>query len=157
MRIACVYAPQIGLQAVLRRDPERDQSAPRAVVMAEGTADRARIVGLTRAAHQAGIRCGMTVSQGRALWGDGAVRVLATAPADTAAAEAALADVGYAFAPHVEQEPGRIFREVGDLRRMFPSERSVAQGLAALAARVGLAVRVGIASSKAVARVASEA
>src|SRR3981189_507987 len=117
MRIACVYAPQIALQAVLRRDPElRDQSAPKAVVLAEGTADRARIVGLTRAAHQAGIRCGMTVSQGRALWGDRALRVLAPAPADTAAAQAALADVGYAFAPHVEAEPGRIFLEVGDLR-----------------------------------------
>jgi protein ImuB len=157
MRIACLYAPQIALQAVLRRDSElRDQGGQQAVVLAEGIGDRARIVGLTRAAHAAGIRGGMTVSQGRALWCDGALRVLAASPADTAAAEAALADVGYAFAPHVEPEPGRIFLEVGDLRRMFPSERAVAQGLAALAARVGLAVRVGIASSKAVARVASE-
>jgi protein ImuB len=160
MRVACVHAPQLALQAVLRRDQElRDQQAVAAVVLAESLADRARIVGLTRAAHRAGIRVGMTVSQGRALWpgAPGPLRVLATSPADTAAAEAALADVGYAFAPHVEAEPGRIFIEVGDLRRMFPDERSVAQGLAALAGRVGLAVRVGIASSKAVARVASEA
>jgi protein ImuB len=166
MRVACVFAPQIALQAVLRRDPEprHQESARAAVVLAEGVADRARLVALTRAAHQAGIRNGMTVSQARALWGDGPggavphpLRVLATSPADTTAAQAALADVGYAFAPHVEAEPGRIFLEVGDLRRMFPSERAVAQGLVALAARVGLAVRVAIASSKAVARVASEA
>src|SRR4051794_31349980 len=165
MRIACVYAPQIALQAVLRRDRElRDERVAQAVVLAEGGADRARLVGLGRAAYQAGLRVGMTVSQARALWGPGPqsaapqpLRVLTMAPADTAAAEAALADVGYAFAPHVEAEAGRIFLEVGDLRRMFPHERAVAQGLAALAARMGLAVRVGVASSKAVARVASEA
>jgi protein ImuB len=98
--------------------------------------------------------------------------------ADTAAAEAALADVGYAFAPRVEAEAGRIFFEVGDLGRLYdarvgaqaalPSyrtlsgshvldERAVAQGLVAQAVRVGLAVRAAVASSKAVARVASEA
>src|SRR5207248_718953 len=85
-------------------------------------------------AHQAGVRRGMTVSQARATATPGeTLRVLAESPADTAAAEAALADVGYAFAPRVEAEPGRIFLEVGDLRRMFPSERAVAQGLAAAA------------------------
>jgi protein ImuB len=110
------------------------------------------------------VRRGMTVSQARALWsatapadGSQKLRVLRASAADSAAAEAALADVGFAFAPRLESERGRIFLEVGDLRRMFPDERSVAQGLAALAARVGLAVRVGIASSKPAARVASEA
>jgi protein ImuB len=159
VRVACVHAPQIALQAMLRRDPELRQDA---VVLAEETAgalDRARVVALTRAAHQAGVRRGMTVSQARAASAElgQALRVVASSAADTAAAAAALSDVGFAHAPRVEAEPGRIFLEVGDLGRMFPSERAVAQGLAAHAARVGLAVRVAIASHKAVARVASEA
>jgi protein ImuB len=160
MRVACVHAPQIALQAVLRRDPERRQDA---VVLIETTgrdADRARVVALTRAAYQAGVRRGMTVAQAReaAAEVDGpqsTLRVVLASPADTAAAEAALADVGFAFAPRVEVERGRIFLEVGDLGRMYPNERAIAQGLAAQAARVGLAVRVAVASSKAVARVAS--
>ena len=168
MRVACVHAPQIALQAVLRRDPELPREGPVVLTDESGggaVPDRARIVALTRVTHQAGIRRGMTVSQARALWSaavpaDGSaakLRVLAASPADTAAAEAALADAGFAFAPRIESESGRIFIEVGDLRRMFPDERAVAQGLSALAARMGLAVRVGIASSKSVARVASEA
>jgi len=77
-------------------------------------------------------------------------------PADTAAAQAALTDLGYAFAPRVEAETGRVFLDVADLGRLYPHERAVAQGLVAQAARVGLAVRVAIASSKAVARAAAE-
>jgi protein ImuB len=158
VRIACVYAPQLALQAVLRRDPELRQDA---VVLVEADADsaRARVVALTRAAHQAGVRRGMTVSQAKATGAElgCALRVVAASPADTAAADAALADVGYSFAPRVEAEPGRIFLDVGDLSRLYPTERAVAQGLAAHAARVGLAVRASIASTKAVARVASEA
>jgi protein ImuB len=84
--------------------------------------------------------------------------VLPVSPADTAAAAAALADVGYGFAPQVEHEGERVFLDVGELQQLFPQgERAIAQGLAAQAARVGLAVRVGIASSKAVARVAAAA
>src|SRR5438045_2011801 len=80
MRVACVHAPQIALQAILRRDPELRQDA---VVL------------------------------------------------------------------------GRMFFEIGDLGRLYDNERAVAQGLAAQAARVGLAVRAAVASSKSVARVAS--
>jgi protein ImuB len=159
MRVACVHAPQIALQAILRRDPELRQDAVVLVETAGSDADRARVVALTRAAHQAGVRRGMTVGQAKATGAQVGqpLRVVAASAADTAAAEAALADVGHAFAPRVEAEAGRIFLEVGDLRRMYDSERAVAQGMAAQAARVGLAVRVAIASSKAVARVASEA
>ena len=159
MRVACVHAPQIALQAILRRDPQLRQDAVVLVEAVGADADRARVVALTRTAHQAGVRRGMTVGQAKATGAQlgQALQVVATSAADTAAAEAALADVGYAFAPRVEAEPGRIFIEVGDLGRMYDSERAVAQGLAAQAARVGLAVRASVASSKAVARVASEA
>jgi protein ImuB len=159
MRVACVYAPQIALQAILRRDPELRQDAVVLVESVGSDADRARVVALTRAAHQAGARRGMTVGQAKAAAAEleQTLRVAAASAADTAAAQAALADVGYAFAPRVEAEGGRIFFEVGDLGRLYDTERAVAQGLAAQAARLGMAVRAAVASSKAVARVASEA
>ena len=156
MRIACVYAPQIALQGVLRRDPELRQDA---VVLVEGGSERAAVIAMTRAAHAVGIRVGMTVAQARAAGGalGQTLRIAAASAADTAAAQAALADLGYAFAPRVEAEAGRIFVDVGDLGRLYPNERSVAQGMAAQGARLGLAVRVAIASSKVVARIASQA
>ncbi|HJX54249.1 MAG TPA: DNA polymerase Y family protein [Polyangia bacterium] len=155
MRIACVYAPQIALQAVLRRDRELREGA---LALADGKGERARIVAFTRAAHRAGVRLGMTVCQARAMaGGQEKLRVFPASPADTAAAQAALADVGYGFAPRVQSEDDRIFFEVGDLRRLFPSEQALAQAVTAQAARVGLAARVAIAASKGVARVSSRA
>ncbi|HXU83228.1 MAG TPA: hypothetical protein VN914_17665, partial [Polyangia bacterium] len=125
MRVACVHAPQIALQAILRRDPELRQEAVVLVESGASDADRARVVALTRAAHQAGARRGMTVGQARATAAEleQTLRVAVASPADTAAAEAALADVGYAFAPRVEAEAGRIFFEVGDLGRLYQNER----------------------------------
>src|SRR5687768_1010172 len=154
MRVACVHAPQIALQAILRRDPELRQDAVVLVEAVGADADRARVVALTRAAHLAGVRRGMTVGQAKAT---GAQLGQTLRVAVASAAEAALADVGHAFARRVESEAGRVFLEIGDLGRMYDSERAVAQGLVAQAARVGLAVRASIASGKAVARVASEA
>jgi len=224
MRIACVYAPQIALQAVLRRDHEFSRGEPAgsapygdfgtarhpahparfaralaggapsreglarpseasggwwqvggrraertlpgfsgelragALALADGKGERAHIVAFTRAAHCAGVRMGMTVCQARAMaGGQDKLCVLPASPADTAAAQAALADVGYGFAPCVQSEDDRVFFEVGDLRRLFPSEQALAQAVTAQAARVGLAARVAIAANKGVARVASRA
>jgi protein ImuB len=129
-----------------------------ALALADGKGERAHIVAFTRAAHCAGVRMGMTVCQARAMaGGQDKLCVLPASPADTAAAQAALADVGYGFAPCVQSEDDRVFFEVGDLRRLFPSEQALAQAVTAQAARVGLAARVAIAANKGVARVASRA
>jgi protein ImuB len=159
MRIACVHVPQLALQAILRRDPER-RSEP--VALAEGPGERARILAATAAARRAGVKPGLTASQARAvssgLLGTHQLLVVPQSASDTAAAAAALADVGYAFAPRVQSENGRLFFEVGDLEQLYPEgERAIAQAIAAQAARVGLVVQVGIASSAAVARVAAQA
>jgi protein ImuB len=151
MRLACLHAPALALQAVLRRDLElREQP----VALASGPGERARITALTERARRAGVRRGLTVSQARAASTEALTVVPSSAP-DTAAAAAALADVGYGFAPRVESEGERIFVEVGELGRLFETERGIAQAMAAMAARVGVAVRVGIASSKPIARVAA--
>jgi protein ImuB len=178
MRLACVYVPQLALQAVLRREPEA-RGAPAALMgtaSAASTADpsqlspnrdrarkaggrtagKPRVLELTAEARRAGVVPGMTAAQASAACPG--VRLLEASPADLEAAEGALADVGFAFAPRVEQEPERVFFEVEDLGRLYPlGEQAVAQAVQAQAARVGLAARVGIANGKGTARVATRA
>jgi len=172
--------PALALQSVLRRAPEL-RGAPaallRATPQASGVAGRAvrpeatttatpkvvakgkgrgRILETTAEARRAGVVPGMTAAQARAACP--ALRLLEATPADVEAAEGALADVGYAFAPRVEQEPERVFFEVEDLKRLYPlGEAAVAQAVQAQAARVGLEARVAIAGGKATARVATRA
>jgi len=161
MRIACAYAPQLALQAVLRRSPEWLQNKQQAIVLAAGPGERARVVGLTAAAVNAGIHKGITVNQARTLGSarlDSKLEVLVRSETDTQAAQAALADVGYSFAPRVDVEPGSVFFEVGDLLQLYPEgEAEIARAIAARAARLGLSVRVAIAGSKGIARIASRA
>jgi protein ImuB len=159
MRLACVHVPQLALQAILRRDPER-RNEP--VALAEKPGERAAILAASELARRAGVRPGMTTAQARAvssaLLGAKNLVVIPQSPTDTAAASAALADVGYGFAPRVQSEGDLLFLEIGDLEQLYPQgERAVAQAIAAQAARVGLTVQVAIASSAAVARVAAQA
>jgi protein ImuB len=173
MRLACVYVPQLALQAVLRRAPEvRGAPAALLAVPATSTAagggqlslnqDRARrggkprIFEVTAEARRAGVAPGMTPAQARATCPG--VQLFEASPADLEAAEGALADVGFAFAPRVEQEPERVFFEVEDLGRLYPfGEQAIAQAAQAQAARVGLEARVAIAGGKGLARVATRA
>ncbi len=159
MRLACVFVPQLALQSVLRREPEL-RGAPAALLGRVETAGKAkgkpRVLELSAEARRAGVAPGMTSAQASATCPG--LRLLTATPADLEAAEGALADVGYAFAPRVQSEPERVFFAVEDLGRLYPlGEVAVAQAVQAQAARVGLEARVAIADSKGVARVATRA
>jgi protein ImuB len=165
MRLACVFAPQLALQAALRRDPETRGQAV-ALFDAAAPGPGAKVAAATAEARRAGVRAGMTAAQAQAACP--ALRLCAAAAADRAAAAAALRDVGYSFAPRIDDGAGaeaatadgdgRIFFDVGDLARIYPAgEAAIAQAIQAQAARVGLAVRVAVASSKGIARVATRA
>jgi protein ImuB len=110
---------------------------------------------MTPEARRAGVRAGMTMAQAETVCPG--VRLLSAGPADCEAARAALADVGYAFAPRIECEDERIFFAVEDLGQLYPSEQAIMQAVQAKATRVGLGTRVAIASAKGVARVATRA
>jgi len=160
MRVACVFAPQMALQAILRRNPECWEQRTQPVALAAKSGERARIVGVTAAAADAGIYCNQTVHQARATAASRGVvlRVETRSETDTTAAQAALVDVGFSYAARTQSEPERVFFDISDLGRMYPAgERAIAQHIATRAARIGLAVRVGIASSKGIARVATQA
>ncbi|HEY5448724.1 MAG TPA: hypothetical protein VIQ54_08230, partial [Polyangia bacterium] len=172
MRIACVFVPQLALQAVLRRTPEA-RGGPVAVLEASGGegAGRsnaggagkargkrvARVTETSPEARRAGVRAGMTGAQASAV--SAGLRLLTVTAADREAASAALADVGYAFAAAIERgDADRIFFDSEDLARLYPAgETAIAQAVQAVAARVGLGVRVAIAASKGVARLATRA
>jgi protein ImuB len=158
MRLACVFVPQLALQAVLRRAPEARGGAAVLLGRLETASNktRPRVLELTDEARRAGVVVGMTAAQASAVCPG--LRQLAATAADLEAAEGALADVGYAFAPRVEREPERAFFEVEDLGQLYPlGEGALAQTIQAQAARVGLQARVAIAASKGVARVATRA
>src|SRR5580765_7322107 len=109
MRIACVFVPQLALQAVLRRTPDA-RGGPVAVLEAAPLPDSskarakriARVIEFSPEARRAGVRAGMTGGQGTAVCAG--LRLLTVTAAEREAAGAALADVGYAFAPRIERD-----------------------------------------------------
>lgn len=158
MRVACIFVPQLALQAVLRRSPEL-RGTPVALTQAPigrtGRPGRALVVMASAEARRAGVRIGLTAAQAGAVCPG--LTLCPRQAADTEATQAALDDLGFAFASHVEREPGRVFIQVDDLGHLYPSEQSTAQVIQQRALRMGLGVRVAIADRKATARVATRA
>jgi protein ImuB len=154
MRLACVYVPQLALQAALRRCPEA-HGTPAALLLTAGK-NKPRVTELCAEARRAGVRPGMTAAQAAAACPT--LRLFTATAADAEAGAAALADVGYAFAPRVQREGERIFFAADDLKRLYPQgDHAIAQALQAHAARLGFGARVALAASKGAARVASRA
>jgi protein ImuB len=154
MRLCCVHVPQLALQSVLRRTPEA-RGTPAALLVPDGKRPP-RVSEPSPEARRAGVRAGMTGAQAAAACPG--VRLVSATPADVEAARAALADVGYAFAARVDAGKEEVSFEVGDLGALYPTgEAAIAQAVQARAARVGLGVRVAIADSKGIARVATRA
>jgi protein ImuB len=180
MRVACVYVPQLALQSALRRNPEAAESGVALLETAGASGEvglrptepigggsepvrgfrsrssKPRVTELDGRAREAGVRPGMTAAQAAAVCPG--LRLLTATAADREAGGAALADVGFAFAPRVERDGERIFFDTSDLARLYPyGETAIVQAVAAAAARLGLGARVAIAPSKGVARVAARA
>src|SRR4051812_7708159 len=158
MRLASVFAPRLALQAALRRAPEL-RGTPVALTAApvkrDGRGGRPSVVMVSAEARRAGVRLGVTAAQAAAACPG--LSLLPANAADTEAAQAALGDLGFAFAPRIDREPGRVFFETGDLGQLYPTEAALAQAVQARALRLGLGVRVAIADHKSVARVATRA
>ena len=151
MRLACLHVAQFPLAAWLRADPELRGTA---VVVAETTAPRARIVAVSEAARRRGVGEGMTAAQAQAIASDLALRP-ASAEAERAA-HAALGDVAYSFSPRVEDgAPGTVWFDAGGLAEMHPTEHELAQAALRRAAALGLEAAIGIAGSKVSAELAA--
>jgi protein ImuB len=159
MRLACVHVPQLALQAALRRSPDAREQPAALLSVTATTSSKSRgvprVVEMNADARRAGVRPGMTGAQAAAA--APGLRLLRATDADGEAGGAALADVGFAFAPRVERDGERIYFTVEDLGRLYPHETAVVQAIQAHAARLGFGARVAIASTRGTARVAARA
>lgn len=150
-RIACLWLPDVCLQAHLRMDPE---SATMPLAFSDGSETRGVIVAMTSLAADAGVVVGMRVSQVRAVSADTIIRP--TSPEIIDAAMTALGDVASSVSARVEiGQRGFVFCDCEGAALLWASEGELAGVLAARAARCRLPVRVGIADSKLGASVAA--
>jgi protein ImuB len=152
VRVACVAVSDLALQAWRRTEPELCR-AP--VAITDGKALTSRVVQASEEARALGVRLGVTAAQARAVAPSLAIRPIE--PMRIEAARAALTDAAFGIGARVEPggERDEVLLEIGDLNQLFEGERAVARALEAGCRAVGLAARVGIASSKGVARLAA--
>ncbi|HJZ86186.1 MAG TPA: DNA polymerase Y family protein [Polyangia bacterium] len=138
--IACLWAPSLPLQALLRAEPElRGQAV---AILEQG-----QVTAMTFAAARQEVRPGMTATAALAVCPHLTLRT--PAREIVRAAAAALADVAYGFSPHVEAaEPGWIYFDASGLGRLHETAQDLQKAVLAAAQRVGLSVRVGIGSGK---------
>ncbi len=152
-RIACLAVDNFVLAALYRAEPEL---CGQAVAVTEGRGARAPVVAVSPEAEQAGVSMGMSSAQALAVLSTLIIRPLCEE--HLRATEGALVDVAWSFSPSVENAGrGLIFLEVAGSTAMYENERQLAAALAYRSKRVGLGVRVGIGSSKIVARLAARA
>jgi len=151
VRVACLLVPDFPLQALRRSLPELAE-APLAIVA--GSSPRDALIAVSAQAAELGAQCGMTAAQVRAR---APLLDVRTVPGEVSeAADGALADVAGAFSPRVRRHaPGEVLLDVDGLLPRFGSEETIADALLRAGRRVGLDVRVGVASSPDVARVAA--
>jgi protein ImuB len=154
-RIACFFVPLFPLAARLRSEPEL---LPEAVAVFDGNGNTAHVVAATRRARKGGIRPGLSLPQARAIL----PRLIARArdAACERAAQDALLEIAERFSPRLENAgDGVVYLDLEGLERLYPppdGERTLALSAIRDAEGSGLPIRVGIASSKLAARVASE-
>ena len=148
---ACVLVPFFATAAVERVDPAlRDR--PLAVVT--GAAPAARVVEANPAARAFGVRPAMTESEARTRCPDLSSRALPDGV--RAAACQALLDAALAVSPRVEDAgPGVVHVDASGLERLVGDATAVGRRLLREARAVGLTATVGLAESRAAARVAA--
>ncbi len=150
MRIACVRMRDAPLAALIRREPELAEG-PVAVVDVAGS--HGRVVACTPRAAALGVMLGQTAHQARGMVPEVILRV--TDSGALAAARAALADAAASLAARVEPDADRVYVDVEELRGLYRSEAGFVAAVTEAARRVGLAVDVGVAGTKGVARIAA--
>ncbi|SRR6266404_3234116 len=150
-RVACAWVPELAIAALVRTRPEvRD--AP--VAITDGRAAHSVVIAASARARAAGVANGMTAAQARVVC-DGVIVAPYSIEA-VRAAGATLADVAATLGPRVElSDDGTVYLDCEGSAALCASETELATILVARAQRQGLAACVGIAASKAAARVAA--
>ena len=153
-RITCLFIPLFPLAARLRAEPELNGAA---VVVCEGNAAAARVVGASRSARSSGLEVGMTLAQARSILPDLIAR--GRDPGSERSAHEALLEVAWSLSPRVEAAAeDTAFADVDGMEQLFAAaggEQAMAAAAMLTAERLGLFMRVGLAANKLAARVAA--
>src|ERR1700726_3016269 len=141
MPFACIFVPDIPVEALLRGEPElRSQS----VAVLEGKAPLQKLFGVNEKARLAGVSPGMTKIQVEACPG------LVLRPRSflqEAAAHAALLDCAQSFSPRVEDAGcDTVLLDLIGLEPLFGPLPKIARDLARRAFDLGLETNVAVAS-----------
>lgn len=153
VRIGCLHVPRFAVAAAVRAEPAL---AGQPLVVLGDTVPARTVVEAADAARAQGVHPGMTEGQLRAE--PRSVICRERSAEQEAAAHRTLLDVALAHSPRVEDGgPGLVYLDVAGLQGVFGSEEQIGQRLCRAAAGSGLAARVGIAGSRAAARLAARA
>ncbi|MCL6640719.1 MAG: DNA polymerase Y family protein, partial [Candidatus Rokubacteria bacterium] len=149
--LACVRVPWFAVAAAVRCEPAL---AERPLVIVRGTPPATQVVEAGAAARERGILPGMSEAQARARCAD-LVRRPASEMTETSARQALLG-AALGVSPRVEDGgPGIAYVELAGLERLFGSAAAIGERLVRAVRAVGLEARIGIASTRIAARVAS--
>jgi protein ImuB len=152
-RVACVWVDAFAAAAAERAEPAL-RERPMAVVT--GAAPATRVVEANAAARERGVRAGIPEAEAVARCPELVRR--STSPACVDAARRALLDACYGVSPRVEDvAPGLVHVEIAGLGWLVGGESAIAERLHRVARVVGLPARVGIANTRAAARLAARA
>jgi protein ImuB len=152
-RYACLWIPHFAAAAVVRGDPAL---RGRPVAVLTGTPTTRAVHEVSEEAWAAGVRPGMTAGEA-VTRASGLVSRERNLEAERSAA-AALLEVAIAVSPRVEAAaPDRLHLDLAGLAGLFGDEPRVAERLARGAESLGLPARVGVASSRTTAGLATRA
>ncbi len=148
---ACLFVPSFLAAAVERVEPAL-RERPLAIVT--GTAPATRVVDVNAAARVLGVHPPMTEAEARTRWPELTSRPCADEA--RAAAHHALLDAALAVSPRVEDAAaGVVHVDASGLERLFGDAAAVGRRLVREARAVGFHATVGLAESRAAARVAA--
>jgi protein ImuB len=150
-RVACVWVEAFGAAAVERAEPTLRE---RPVAVVAGTAPGRRVVDASVVARDVGVRAGMGEAEAVARCPELVRRPVCDET--LASARRALLDACYGLSPHLEDAAaGLVFVDIAGLERLLGPDDIIAERLARAARAVGLPARVGVAGTRAAARVAA--
>ncbi len=150
-RIACIAVDEFPLAALYRVEPEL---RGRPVVITEGVGPRAEVISVSAEARRLGLCTGLSATQAQAVCSRVVVRPLCAD--NLLGAENALLDLAHSFSSCVENAGfGVVFLEASGSTAMYGSEERLMAAVSAQGQKVGLTLRVGVGSSKVVARLAA--
>jgi len=152
-RVACVWVDAFTAAAAERAEPALRECGMAVVI---GAAPATRVVEANAVAREHGICAGMPEAE--AVARSPALIRRPLSPACVDAARRALLDACYGVSPRVEDvAPGLVHVDAAGLGRLIGGESAIAERLHRAARAVGLPARVGIADTRAAARIAARA